>query len=62
MLQLQVGIFDVSHEVPNQREPGHESTACPQPRSTDGKQCYACGGVGELHVSNQRTETNTEAT
>jgi hypothetical protein len=28
------------------REPGHESTQCPQPRSTDGKQCYACGGVG----------------
>jgi hypothetical protein len=31
----------------NCREPGHESTNCPQPRSTDGKQCYACGGVGE---------------
>lgn len=30
----------------NCREPGHESTACPQPRTTDGKQCYACGGVG----------------
>lgn len=30
----------------NCREPGHESTACPQPRSTDGKQCYGCGGVG----------------
>jgi hypothetical protein len=30
------------------REPGHESTNCPKPRSTDGKQCYACGGVGEL--------------
>ena len=32
----------------NCREPGHESTNCPQPRTTDGKQCYACGGVGEL--------------
>ena len=30
------------------REPGHESTSCPQPRSTDGKQCYACGGVGHV--------------
>ncbi|KIR24970.1 cellular nucleic acid-binding protein [Cryptococcus deuterogattii 99/473] len=30
------------------KEPGHESTNCPQPRSTDGKQCYACGGVGHV--------------
>ncbi|KAK4686447.1 hypothetical protein P7C73_g3681, partial [Tremellales sp. Uapishka_1] len=30
------------------KEPGHESTNCPAPRSTDGKQCYACGGVGHV--------------
>jgi len=35
-------------DLPDPREPGHESTSCPQPRSTDGKQCYACGGVGHV--------------
>jgi hypothetical protein len=32
----------------NCRQPGHESTACPSPRTTAAKQCYACGGVGHI--------------
>lgn len=51
-LTLTVGHIAENCQAPgrlcyNCREPGHESTNCPQPRSTDGKQCYACGGVGE---------------
>jgi len=33
----------------NCRQPGHESSACPSPRSVSTKQCYTCGGVGHIH-------------
>ena len=32
----------------NCRQPGHESAACPSPRSVAAKQCYSCGGVGHI--------------
>lgn len=32
----------------NCRQPGHESSACPSPRTVSAKQCYSCGGVGHL--------------
>lgn len=32
----------------NCRQPGHESSACPSPRSVSTKQCYGCGGVGHI--------------
>ncbi|KZS91191.1 hypothetical protein SISNIDRAFT_475070 [Sistotremastrum niveocremeum HHB9708] len=32
----------------NCRQPGHESSACPSPRSVSTKQCYSCGGVGHI--------------
>ena len=34
----------------NCRQPGHESAACPSPRSVAGKQCYSCGGVGHIQA------------
>ena len=34
----------------NCRQPGHESAACPSPRSVSAKQCYSCGGVGHIQV------------
>ena len=34
----------------NCRQPGHESAACPQPRSVAAKQCYSCGGVGHIQA------------
>ncbi|KAH9833653.1 uncharacterized protein C8Q71DRAFT_771935 [Rhodofomes roseus] len=34
----------------NCRQPGHESSACPQPRSVAAKQCYSCGGVGHIQA------------
>ena len=32
----------------NCRQPGHESSACPSPRTVASKQCYSCGGVGHI--------------
>ncbi|CDR99959.1 hypothetical protein, partial [Sporisorium scitamineum] len=29
-------------------EAGHESSACPAPRTTETKQCYNCGGKGHI--------------
>jgi Zinc knuckle len=34
----------------NCRQPGHQSSACPSPRSASAKQCYSCGGVGHIQV------------
>jgi len=34
----------------NCRQPGHESSACPQPRTVATKQCYSCGGVGHIQA------------
>lgn len=34
----------------NCRQPGHESAACPQPRTVAAKQCYSCGGVGHIQA------------
>lgn len=34
----------------NCRQPGHESTACPSPRTVATKQCYSCGGVGHIQA------------
>ncbi|TFK55663.1 hypothetical protein OE88DRAFT_646214 [Heliocybe sulcata] len=34
----------------NCRQPGHESSACPQPRTASMKQCYSCGGVGHIQA------------
>ncbi|KIK65301.1 hypothetical protein GYMLUDRAFT_239846 [Collybiopsis luxurians FD-317 M1] len=34
----------------NCRQPGHESSACPSPRSVSAKQCYSCGGVGHIQA------------
>ncbi|KAI0329544.1 hypothetical protein GY45DRAFT_856337 [Cubamyces sp. BRFM 1775] len=34
----------------NCRQPGHESAACPSPRSVAAKQCYSCGGVGHIQA------------
>ena len=28
----------------NCKQPGHESSQCPRPRTTDAKQCFTCGG------------------
>jgi hypothetical protein len=35
----------------NCRQPGHESSACPSPRTVSAKQCYSCGGVGHIQGS-----------
>jgi hypothetical protein len=35
----------------NCRQPGHESSACPSPRTVAAKQCYSCGGVGHIQGS-----------
>jgi cellular nucleic acid-binding protein len=35
----------------NCQESGHESAACPNPRTVESKSCYSCGGVG--HISAQ---------
>ncbi|KAG8780577.1 hypothetical protein FRC16_003095 [Serendipita sp. 398] len=32
----------------NCRQPGHESSNCPSPRTVDRKQCYSCGGIGHV--------------
>lgn len=32
----------------NCRQSGHESSACPSPRTVSTKQCYSCGGVGHI--------------
>ncbi|KAJ5481035.1 hypothetical protein N7539_006929 [Penicillium diatomitis] len=40
-------IKDPSHEV---RILGHESSACPQPRTTETKQCYNCQGLGHVQA------------
>ncbi|KAL1739010.1 hypothetical protein HDZ31DRAFT_50075 [Schizophyllum fasciatum] len=34
----------------NCRQPGHESSACPSPRTVASKQCYSCGGVGHIQA------------
>lgn len=34
----------------NCRQPGHESSACPSPRTVTSKQCYSCGGVGHIQA------------
>ncbi|KAF7301639.1 hypothetical protein MIND_00729400 [Mycena indigotica] len=34
----------------NCRQPGHESAACPSPRTVAAKQCYSCGGVGHIQA------------
>ena len=34
----------------NCRQPGHESSACPSPRTVSAKQCYSCGGVGHIQA------------
>lgn len=34
----------------NCRQPGHESSACPSPRTVAAKQCYSCGGVGHIQA------------
>ncbi|EIM87809.1 uncharacterized protein STEHIDRAFT_24788, partial [Stereum hirsutum FP-91666 SS1] len=34
----------------NCRQPGHESSACPSPRTVSSKQCYSCGGVGHIQA------------
>jgi hypothetical protein len=34
----------------NCRQPGHESNACPSPRTVASKQCYSCGGVGHIQA------------
>lgn len=42
----------------NCRQPGHESSACPSPRTVAAKQCYSCGGVGHIQAEcpNLRTQ------
>jgi cellular nucleic acid-binding protein len=37
----------------NCRQPGHESSACPSPRTVATKQCYSCGGVGHIQGSTE---------
>ncbi|KAI0299103.1 hypothetical protein B0F90DRAFT_633162 [Multifurca ochricompacta] len=34
----------------NCRKPGHESSACTEPRSVAAKQCYSCGGIGHIQA------------
>lgn len=34
----------------NCRQPGHESSTCPSPRTVAAKQCYSCGGVGHIQA------------
>lgn len=34
----------------NCRKPGHESSACAEPRTFAGKQCYSCGGIGHIQA------------
>lgn len=34
----------------NCRQPGHELSACPSPRTVASKQCYSCGGVGHIQA------------
>ena len=34
----------------NCRKAGHESSACPEPRSVSAKQCYSCGGIGHIQA------------
>jgi len=34
----------------NCRKPGHESSACPEPRTVTAKQCYSCGGIGHIQA------------
>ncbi|KAH8989743.1 hypothetical protein EDB92DRAFT_1867478 [Lactarius akahatsu] len=34
----------------NCRKPGHESSACPEPRTVAAKQCYSCGGIGHIQA------------
>jgi len=34
----------------NCRKPGHESSACAEPRSVAAKQCYSCGGIGHIQA------------
>ncbi|KAI9825656.1 MAG: hypothetical protein M1832_001000 [Thelocarpon impressellum] len=34
----------------NCKQPGHESNGCPQPRTTETKQCYHCQGVGHVQA------------
>ena len=34
----------------NCRKPGHESSACTEPRSFAAKQCYSCGGIGHIQA------------
>jgi len=34
----------------NCRQPGHESSACPSPRTVAAKQCYSCGGIGHIQA------------
>ncbi|RAK77136.1 putative zinc knuckle nucleic acid binding protein [Aspergillus fijiensis CBS 313.89] len=32
------------------KQPGHESSSCPLPRTTETKQCYNCQGVGHVQA------------
>ncbi|KAK9475531.1 putative zinc knuckle, partial [Dipodascopsis tothii] len=34
----------------NCKQPGHESNACPHPRTTETKQCYHCQGLGHVQA------------
>jgi hypothetical protein len=34
----------------NCRKPGHESSACTEPRTVAAKQCYSCGGIGHIQA------------
>ncbi|KAJ3764104.1 hypothetical protein EV360DRAFT_32036 [Lentinula raphanica] len=42
----------------NCRQPGHESSACPSPRTASAKQCYNCGGVGHIVGNNSHLVSN----
>jgi len=44
----------------NCRQPGHESSACPSPRTVSAKQCYSCGGVG--HIQGKQFPNVTDVT
>ena len=58
--QKYIKLFEVGHIAEsctsqerlcyNCRQPGHESAACPQPRTVATKQCYSCGGEGHIQA------------
>ena len=38
-------------------EAGHETSACPSPRTTETKQCYNCGGKGHIRADCPTADT-----